>query len=60
MLMTVVAVLALWAAFAPTAPVGEPVLRWQTWPIQGANALGSLSLISATAANVIVDVEIRG
>lgn len=45
---------------APTGSVGEPVLGWQTWPAQGASALSNLSLISATGANVPVDVEIRG
>jgi hypothetical protein len=45
---------------SPTALAGEPVLGWQTWPIQGLNALSGLSLISSTGANVTVDVEIRG
>lgn len=45
---------------SPTASVGEPMLGWQTWPIQGVSALSGLSLISATGGSVTVDVEIRG
>ena len=45
---------------APTASSGQPVLGWQSWPLQGLSGLSNASLISATGSNVTVDVEIRG
>ncbi|MGO9744444.1 MAG: hypothetical protein ACLPN5_23565 [Roseiarcus sp.] len=45
---------------APTASVGEPIGGYQSWPMGGLPTLQAASLISATGANITVDVEIRG
>ena len=45
---------------APTASVGQLIQGYQSWPMQGINTLNVASLISATGANVTVDVRIGG